>query len=192
MNRQEKAQITKKQIFDTAVQLFKENGYEQVTISEICKITGVAKGTFYVYYESKESIIKESYYQNLNFYIEAESNKEDEKTKSIKQQLIDFLILELKFAEKMGIETTTLAYMFNLKESLKQNNAHFTKRILSKKLWLLIGSAKLNQSPQFIFDSVESLVRGIMATWCFSEGNFDILTQGSAMVTDMINYYVLE
>lgn len=75
MKRQEKAKVTQKRIFNTAVQLFNKNGYSHTTISDICKITGVAKGTFYIYYDSKESIVKESYYQNLNFYMESKFEK---------------------------------------------------------------------------------------------------------------------
>ena len=50
--RKEKATKTKRKIFETAVRLIKENGYNNVTISEICKSAGVAKGSFYVHYNS--------------------------------------------------------------------------------------------------------------------------------------------
>ena len=54
--RKEKAAETKRKIFETAVRLIKEIGYNNVTISEICKAAGVAKGSFYVHYNSKEDI----------------------------------------------------------------------------------------------------------------------------------------
>lgn len=190
MKRQEKAQRTQKKIFDTAVQLFNEHGYEQTTISDISQAAGVAKGTFYIYYDSKESIIKESYYQNLNLYMETEFVKLVSEKLPIKQQLTAFLILELKFAEKMGLEITTLAYTFNLKESLEQKNAHFSKRIFSRELYKLLDSAEHTQSTQMIFDALESLVRGLMATWCFSEGKFAIVAQGMSMIEDMVTYYL--
>ncbi|MDT2597451.1 TetR/AcrR family transcriptional regulator [Enterococcus dongliensis] len=191
MNRQEKSLKTKKKIFDTAIHLFNIKGYNLTTISEISRSAGVAKGTFYVHYSSKESIVKESYYQNLNFYVETEFNKLNHKNSSAKQKLIDFLFLELQFANKMGVEITTLAYTFNLKESLNKNNAHFSKRILSNDLHRLIYSTDVKQSSELVFNAVESLVRGIMATWCFSEGNFDILNQGLIMIEDMVNYYIV-
>lgn len=191
MNRQEKSLKTKKKIFDTAIHLFNIKGYDLTTISEISRSAGVAKGTFYVHYSSKESIVKESYYQNLNFYVETEFNKLNHKNSSAKQKLIDFLFLELQFANKMGVEITTLAYTFNLKESLNKNNAHFSKRILSNDLHRLIYSTDVKQSSELVFNAVESLVRGIMATWCFSEGNFDILNQGLIMIEDMVNYYIV-
>lgn len=46
----------KSEILDTAEQLFKEKGYEQTSVSEIVKRVGVAQGTFYYHFKSKEEI----------------------------------------------------------------------------------------------------------------------------------------
>ena len=67
--RKEKAAETKRKIFETAVRLIKEIGYNNVTISEICKAAGVAKGSFYVHYNSKEDIVRASYYTDMSEYI---------------------------------------------------------------------------------------------------------------------------
>ena len=61
-SRKDKAADTKKRIFETSVALIKSKGYDNVTISEICKAAGLAKGSFYVHYKSKEDIVRESYY----------------------------------------------------------------------------------------------------------------------------------
>ncbi|WP_200829573.1 TetR/AcrR family transcriptional regulator [Listeria monocytogenes] len=60
----EEAELTKALLFNTSIRLFKEQGYADAIVSSICQATGVAKGTFCVLYESKESIIKQSYYLN--------------------------------------------------------------------------------------------------------------------------------
>ena len=36
MQRKDKANLTKQKLFDSAVRLFKEHGYNNVTVSEIC------------------------------------------------------------------------------------------------------------------------------------------------------------
>lgn len=43
-------------IVDAAMKLFAENGLEATTISDIVQATGLARGTFYNYYKSKEEI----------------------------------------------------------------------------------------------------------------------------------------
>lgn len=47
----------KKEILDTAERLFRKKGYEKCTINEILKEVGIAKGTFYYYFKSKEEVL---------------------------------------------------------------------------------------------------------------------------------------
>ena len=49
----------KRQLLDTAEVLFAENGYEQTRIADICSAAGVAKGLFYWYFPTKESLFAE-------------------------------------------------------------------------------------------------------------------------------------
>ena len=44
-------------IIDTAVALFIQKGYEQVSVDDITKTVGVAKGTFYNYFQAKSDIL---------------------------------------------------------------------------------------------------------------------------------------
>ncbi len=46
------------EIQDKAITLFKERGYDQVTLNDICKAANVSKNTFYYYFKSKESLLK--------------------------------------------------------------------------------------------------------------------------------------
>ncbi len=53
---------TKRKIFETSMKLFAEKGYEATSIEEITATVGVAKGTLYYHFTSKEEI--------FNFLIE--------------------------------------------------------------------------------------------------------------------------
>ena len=46
----------KREILDTAMRLFCENGYEKTSISDIAKAVGVAQGLCYRYFPSKEAL----------------------------------------------------------------------------------------------------------------------------------------
>lgn len=46
-----------KLIKDTAVELFTKNGYENVSVNDICSAAGIARSTFYLSYSSKKDII---------------------------------------------------------------------------------------------------------------------------------------
>ncbi len=47
---------TKRRIFNTAVQIFAEKGYDNASVEEITAIAGVAKGSLYYHFAKKEDI----------------------------------------------------------------------------------------------------------------------------------------
>ena len=48
---------TKRKIFETSMKLFAEKGYEATSIEEITATVGVAKGTLYNLFPSKEEFL---------------------------------------------------------------------------------------------------------------------------------------
>ncbi|MBW7456917.1 TetR/AcrR family transcriptional regulator [Paenibacillus sepulcri] len=59
MNRELKKEQTRIRIQDAAYSLFSEQGYEHTTIEQVARLAGVAKGTFFNYFASKEDLIHE-------------------------------------------------------------------------------------------------------------------------------------
>lgn len=49
---------TKRKIFETSMKLFAEKGYDATSVEEITATVGVAKGTLYYHFSSKEEIFK--------------------------------------------------------------------------------------------------------------------------------------
>lgn len=47
----------KNEIIDTATRLFGEKGYEKCSVNDILNTIGIAKGTFYHYFKSKEEVL---------------------------------------------------------------------------------------------------------------------------------------
>ncbi len=48
---------TRKKLIESAINLFSKEGYFQTKVSDIVKNAGVAQGTFYIYFKSKEDIL---------------------------------------------------------------------------------------------------------------------------------------
>ncbi len=69
-SRMEQAENTRRDIFNAAVELVTEKGYNNVTIRNICEHAGVATGTFYLYFKSKVDILKELHH-NSHLYVTA-------------------------------------------------------------------------------------------------------------------------
>jgi AcrR family transcriptional regulator len=55
--REEKKDITQKQILSAAAVLFAEKGYDSTSIDDIASKANVAKGTLYYHFDSKESVV---------------------------------------------------------------------------------------------------------------------------------------
>ncbi|WP_019535902.1 TetR/AcrR family transcriptional regulator [Paenibacillus ginsengihumi] len=58
-------QERKDEILNAAMELFNSKGYEQTSVSDIVRKVGVAQGTFYYYFQSKEEIIHAACERNL-------------------------------------------------------------------------------------------------------------------------------
>lgn len=194
MIRKKQALLTKKKIFNNAIFLFKKRGYDNVTVKEICDQSNIAKGTFYVHYKSKEDIIKESYYSDMEEFViyKYEEFIKDMNDLNTKDKIKKFLISELMFSEFSGFEMTCRAFVYNLSNCLNEKSLHFEKRNFTKILKDLINKGienkefKTNENKDFIFNYLESFIRGFMGTWCFSNGNFDIIKEGEKHINLLI------
>jgi AcrR family transcriptional regulator len=56
---QESREARRVQIKDSALRVFSERGYHQTSVSDLVDAAGVARGTFYLYFDSKEAIFLE-------------------------------------------------------------------------------------------------------------------------------------
>ena len=56
--RERKKEETKRRIFEAAIKLFNEKGFEAATIDEIAERADVAKGTFFNYFPRKEAVLE--------------------------------------------------------------------------------------------------------------------------------------
>ena len=194
MLRKERAILTKNKVFETAIELIRTKGYDNVTISEICEKAGVAKGTFYVHYKSKEDIIKESYYSDMSEFVLKNYKRliSEDNYMSIKDKIEKFLLSEFEFTNYVGFEMTCRAYITNLTECISKETKHFEKRDFTKELKDLISEGinqkafDTNQTSEEIFLYLESFVRGFMASWCFSNSEFDIVKDGERYIKEIL------
>lgn len=57
MNREQKKQKTRDRLLSASRELFNEQGFDDTTVAQIAERAGVAKGTFFNYFDSKEEVI---------------------------------------------------------------------------------------------------------------------------------------
>jgi AcrR family transcriptional regulator len=59
-----KAEETRRRIYEAALQMFREKGFDQTTMRDIARKAGVALGAAYYYFSSKEAIVL-AFYQDM-------------------------------------------------------------------------------------------------------------------------------
>lgn len=111
---------TKRKIFETSMKLFAEKGYENTSIEEITAKVGVAKGTLYYHFSSKEEIfdflIKEG--------IKLLQNSVDIKTAKYENyvdKIRAIVLIQIKIVNKYEDIITILLSQFYGNEKRNQN-----------------------------------------------------------------------
>ena len=116
MTRKEKASLTKDRIFESALRLINDKGYENVLVDEITSSAGLAKGSFYNHFQSKEQLIFYTHLLTDQLYADAYV-KAREKT-DFYEMLDAFITLSYSQVEKLGKEVIRAICMyFSLEES---------------------------------------------------------------------------
>ncbi|WP_259596222.1 TetR/AcrR family transcriptional regulator [Clostridium botulinum] len=67
--RQIQAINTKNKIYNIATNLMQKEGYDNITIQNICEKAEVSVGSFYHYFESKNDILIELYKKADHFFL---------------------------------------------------------------------------------------------------------------------------
>ncbi|MGQ9475664.1 MAG: TetR family transcriptional regulator [Actinomycetota bacterium] len=80
--RGEKGDDRRKKIIANAARLFSAKGYHGTTVDDIVQATGIAKGTFYLYFESKEELLVEVIKNLIDETMQRIDNRLDKKAKS--------------------------------------------------------------------------------------------------------------
>ncbi len=56
---QKRSRETRAKLISAAVDLWREHGFDETTVAEVCDAAGVSKGTFYFYFPRKEDLLLE-------------------------------------------------------------------------------------------------------------------------------------
>jgi AcrR family transcriptional regulator len=57
--RARKKAVTRQAIYDAAMALFLDRGYDAVTVEDVCRTADVAKGTFFLHFPTKDALLAE-------------------------------------------------------------------------------------------------------------------------------------
>ncbi|NLC88113.1 MAG: TetR/AcrR family transcriptional regulator [Clostridiaceae bacterium] len=90
---------TKRKIFETSMKLFAEKGYDATSIEEITATVGVAKGTLYYHFSSKEEIFQFLVEEGVKLLKNSIEIKTDKLTNSL-DKIKAIVLIEIKILVK--------------------------------------------------------------------------------------------
>ena len=182
-SRQQQARQTKKKIYQAAVGLFKEKGFDYVTVDEIVERAGTAKGTFYTYFPTKSDIVIEEFRDIDDFY--ERSVKRLDQLPSATDKLIELTRGQCRYIKtRMGVDTLKVLYANQVSYSNTEPFMVNPKRKLSVIISRYIREGQASGEFRSDIDAdeltlwINRSMRGMFFDWGVAEGSFDLVSHG--------------
>ena len=176
-SRQQQAQLTRKKILDAALELFNENGFDEVRVSDITDKSNTSKGAFYTHFNSKYEIFLEKFKEIDEFYLTFE--QEHAASTSPILFLERLHIAQARYLrDELGKDTVRTIYM-NLLRPSEQNFVSDPSRPYFQIVKRQIGKGqkaaifRTDLSADALSSQWAKAVRGNVYDWC-AHDNFDI------------------
>ncbi|MBR6397826.1 MAG: TetR/AcrR family transcriptional regulator [Lachnospiraceae bacterium] len=160
---------TQQIIFDAAMRLMSEKGFQGTTVRDICAEAGVPIGTFYNCYRSKIEILKRIYDAG-DAYIQTDSHDHD---LGALDMLRAFAERYARLNEQTGIDVLrVLFYPSNEWFSIERPMQLYVRRFVEE--GQRRGELRADLTADEIVLSLFDILRGVCYNWCVCDGDFDL------------------
>lgn len=188
-----KSQQTKEKIYQAAMNLLHEYGYEYITVNNICRIAEVSTGSFYHFFDSKDTLI-------ANFFYEAYEKmpRVEKQFDNPIDQIVDGLCFYAEFCQNQGLDFIRHFYTpFNKAMDSRiglNSNGTFDLPYLAeaaKNIQAAVDSGFLNEntdSHQLAKDMC-TIVKGIIFEWCTSDGSYSLKDKAYSILSNYVRAY---
>lgn len=99
---QQKSKETKERIFQAAKRILQKNGYENLSIKNICEEAGVSNGSFYHHFKTKDDLL--SYYIEDQPGINPDLLELPQNADEAKETIIHVYLNYVKYCRELGVE----------------------------------------------------------------------------------------
>ena len=174
---------TKNTLFQTALKLFANFGYDKVTVDEITSRAGVSKGTFYNHFESKESILVEQFRKIDEHYDEVFANVPEDA--SAREQLLLLISAMTHYCTDIcGIEFMRVVYASQVNANSKAPILNNHKRRIYDYLRRIVtvgkasGEIRSSLPDEELVELLMRACRSLIYDWCLYGESMDVAAEG--------------
>ena len=171
-SRKDQAEETKLHIFNTALKLLDEMGFEKITIRDIVRTANVSIGTFYYYYASKLDVFYETYSLADQYFEDTVEPQLIQETAAAR--LFCFFDHYARYCSELTSVTLT-SILFNANNKcFDRNTSTGILRILPELISFGQNSGELrtDETPEEIARYFMISVRGLVYDWCTHDGGY--------------------
>lgn len=186
------AQRTKNKIMDSALELFKERGFDSVTIEEITNHAGVAKGSFYTYFSTKSDIIVDEFWKIDAYYAEY-SERNLKRYKTAREKLLAFTRAQMRYVrDVIGLQNLKILYANQTiqpgSNKIITNEVRQWVRIISEIMeeGQKNGEFRTDMDARRMALLFNRSARSVFLDWCILDAQFDLVKEGLAFQGEWI------
>lgn len=179
----------KEKIFDAAMQLLQDYGYDYITVNNICEMAGISTGNFYHYFESKDELMSNFFVVAWEKFVEAE---QVDATGDAIADIVAFFTSYSQFCEDQGLEFVRHFYLpTNTSLSMvitPSAEEHFALPSLANcerqiRAAQEAGVLSRKADPIQLADDLCTLEKGCVFEWCVSDGRFRLAELTDRLLT---------
>lgn len=185
--RRKQGEETKKRLMETAAALFRERGFQNVTVDEIIEKANSSKGGFYNHFSSKEELLfrmTDLLDESYSNYLKELSGHENPVNKIIDFSGYIFTVMK----EKIGLEYLAVIYSAQIRDTAFPNFSITPQRTYYQALEKFIeegqaiGEIRVDLPTDLIIRMITTGIRGATYDWCLSRGGFDLVAYGREII----------
>lgn len=171
-SRDKQAEETKQRIYETGIALFSDKGFDETSITEICRKADCSVGAFYHYFPSKDSILEETFRMaDDDFNIWNTSCAQNFVGRVV---VLEYMRTYAELVISSGLEFSKRFYTWKNKIFIKKGRPMQTRLIELIRDEVDLGNLKLTVSPEEGCEWLFVCARGVVFHWCLYEGDFDL------------------
>lgn len=175
---------TKMQIVESAICLYKKQGYDNITVKDICNEVGITRSAFYYHFKSKNDIFDDFYLHSNTYALDKVAD-----VFSSTNYLEQFYTLFNLYLEKT-LEAGPEVFGQIFKHSIDKNiNILNPTEILMRKVYESLlkkaqdsGQILNTSSISNLIDSVVYITDGISLVWCNKKGDFNLIEENRRLL----------
>jgi AcrR family transcriptional regulator len=184
--RKEQGEATKKRLYECARELFNEYGVDKVGVDDIVEAAGVARGTFYVHFESKDALISSliSDYVNrvdMDYRTFLKTLPPDMPVREVLLALIGKICSVIE--QTLGYESMRTLYKTQLSSASAVQDTSSYNRALYQMLTTVLekgiswGEFQTSLSHDALSKHLVLAMRGLVYEWCIRYPDFNLKEQ---------------